>query len=676
MADHKGYFYHTYLLSIPLRIWRGLSSLAKRLSFSHWGLGLKLSFIISLLIFFVASLISFQVIRQERSALENELKKRGVNIVENLSKLSSDMVAERDLWGLYKLVRNIAQTYVSKGPWENELVYAIVIDDDGKLLAHSNPKNYQIGTSFNLTDVDVRAFRTDRLLIQSTRYDNKPIYDIALPIYSSKDKRRIGVARIGISRVYLEEALKGIRNEVLLTSFILALLGAIIGLIIAEKLTNPLKRLTNAAIEISNGRWRSIIGISPRAGDEFTQLSQAFNTMTFKLKEKIKEIEDTKSYLESLLENANDFIYTIDREGRITYVNRKFEALGYKRSEILGRQLMDIVEGELSCYLSNDQLSSYIASGDLKRGNREGCTRPVEVKIKGKDGRYREILMSMTPLFDRNKRLTGVLGIGCDITEKKRLEDQLFKAEKLASLGTFAAGLAHEIRNPLGSVITATRLMYSREGCLNRDSECKTLIDVINKESRRLDKILTDFLYFARPREPRMERVDVNGLLRDIVDLIRLDKCISRRVSFNTDFDLDVSYAYIDSDLIKQVFWNIILNSIEALDGREDGSIEVRTRSEGGGIRIEVADNGAGIGKEELCRVFEPFYTKKSTGTGLGLAIANRVIELHQGTIEIESELGIGTVCRITLPVEQTMVERAYRDREEEALSLEATHGG
>lgn len=593
--------------------------------FLRWSLGEKLSASLCVVVFGVALLISFFVIVHAERALDAELQKRGVNIVQSLARLSAEPILQDDLWGLYKVVRDIVQG----GPGslsENVVVYAMVLGPRGEVLAHSDPARFPIGEALAPEPVGTAALAAENLLIQPKQgEDGEVLYDVAYAVVV--DRQKLAVARIGLTRGYLEANLARIKRDVFLIAALLAALGMALGLVISRRITRPLARLTASVQALSQGRLDERIHVETREKDEVGLLADSFNQMAENLREKVREIQATKQYLENLLESASDFIYTLDLEGRITYVNRKFTELGYDKGELIGRPASALIP---------EFRAGRVAT-------RSGET--FELRLQDKQGSARVVVVTISPLTDVEGRIVGTLGMAKDITERKELEQRLLASEKLASIGEMAGAVAHEIRNPLSSIYTAVNL-------LSRDSpvgaEQMTLFQSIREESRRLNRILTDFLRFTRPRSALFQPHDLNTLVREVLEAVRHDEGARGKV-IATELDLGLGPVHADADQIKQVLWNIVLNGLQAVG--EGGVVVVATALEDGRAKVCVRDNGPGIAPHALARLFEPFLSTKRDGVGLGLAIAHRIVEAHGGRIEVESNQEGGTAVEISLPV-------------------------
>lgn len=232
--------------------------------------------------------------------------------------------------------------------------------------------------------------------------------------------------------------------------------------------------------------------------------------------------------------------------------------------------------------------------------------------------------------------------------ESERLHARLREAERLATAGELAAGMAHEIRNPLAAIVNATALLT--DSVTLTPEERATTLAAVRTEARRLNRILSDFLHLARPTEARVARADIRDVVEHVSALIREDRSRAPAVDVKIAVDPAVPRFAFDRDQVIQVLWNVALNGVEAMNGRGRLSMEV-TRDDGQ-VALAVSDTGRGIPPEHLRRVFEPFYSGKRNGTGLGLTIANRIVAAHGGRIEVDSAPGRGTRVTLLFPVD------------------------
>jgi signal transduction histidine kinase len=341
------------------------------------------------------------------------------------------------------------------------------------------------------------------------------------------------------------------------------------------------------------------------------------------------EVSALKEFNERLIDGLGEGLQLVDETFAVRHANRW-----------LAEQL-PVAQGR-RCY------ENLTADGRQCPGcpldERASLTAPVRLRVTGALDRRFELTCS--PVRQPDGRVF-LLELVSDVTERERMRTRLTEAERLASVGELAAGVAHEIRNPLAAIVNAMALLQ-REDTLAADERTAT-IGAVRKEARRLNAILSDFLRFARPGEPK--RID--GHLGDVVSHVMALVGEQQRSASGLEVDVrvepDLPRFAFDADQLTQVLWNISLNAIEAMKGR--GRLSIHVRLDGGDAMIEVADTGPGIATDDLRRIFEPFYSKRSGGTGLGLPIARRIVAAHGGRIDVQSVAGEGTRVFIRLPV-------------------------
>ncbi len=373
------------------------------------------------------------------------------------------------------------------------------------------------------------------------------------------------------------------------------------------------------------------------------QLETYREELEHNVKERTREIEETTQYLENLLENANDVIYTLDTEQRFTYVNSKIEAWGYRKDDLLGRPYLAL-------------LSKRHRGKRLKSTLDIGAKQVYEVEVVTRTGEPRAVMVSVSPLHGVEGAILGVLGIARDMTETKKLEQQIRNSEKLASVGKLAAGVAHEINNPLGGILNC--LYNLRKGALspNRQEEYWSSME---DGVRRVQKIVRQLLDFSQQHEPEFALTDINHVV-DRVLALTTHLFSPNRILLETGFGQGLPNVMVDRHMMEQVLMNLVLNAVQAM--KDGGVLTIRTSVAEGICLIEVRDTGSGIPPAILPRIFDPFFTTKSEGegTGLGLSVSLGIVERHGGKILVDSEVGRGTTFTLCLPVsrERSLMER------------------
>jgi signal transduction histidine kinase len=271
-----------------------------------------------------------------------------------------------------------------------------------------------------------------------------------------------------------------------------------------------------------------------------------------------------------------------------------------------------------------------------------------EAKLVGSGGQEREVEVTYSPVRREDGTIRFILGVLRDIEDRKSLQEQLIQSKKLAALGTLVAGIAHELRNPLGIIRSAAEILSNEERTGPQRREATGLI---LEETRRLDKSIREFLSFARPRPARPEPTDVVGLLERAVALHSAREQGSR-LKITERMEDGLPLVMLDADLIRQVFDNLLANAEEAKPDSEEGvalTISVY-RADKRHVRIDFTDDGVGIEEDQLGRIYDPFFTTKRDGTGLGLSIVLKIVTEHRGRLQVASEPGAGTTFSVLLP--------------------------
>jgi signal transduction histidine kinase len=281
---------------------------------------------------------------------------------------------------------------------------------------------------------------------------------------------------------------------------------------------------------------------------------------------------------------------------------------------------------------------------DCPLADRQHLDTPVHLEITGPQDR--RLRLTCSPVRQPDGQ-TLLLELVADVTEEERLRVRLSEAERLATAGELATGMAHEIRNPLAAILNATKLL-ERQEILTAD-ERTSILGALKTEAGRLNTTLSDFLLFARPRAPKRVLGDVRAVVAHVATLVREECAHAGGVQIEVRQDPAVPLFAFDADQLTQVLWNIMLNGVEAMGGQ--GRLTLEIQGQPGEVRIAVSDTGPGIPPEEQWRIFQPFFSKRQGGTGLGLAIAQRIASAHGGRIEVESVCGQGSRFIVCLPV-------------------------
>jgi PAS domain S-box-containing protein len=353
----------------------------------------------------------------------------------------------------------------------------------------------------------------------------------------------------------------------------------------------------------------------------------------------IMDVVQENELLEMVLYSMTDGVVVLDEKQNVILLNKAAERLfPFKSGEVTERPLWDA--------LADSGLSAFFHEALIGQENIED----KEISLES-GGVPRILSCTMMPLVRDGRIQGGLLHIE-DITEKKGKEARLRRAENLASLTTLTAGVAHEIKNPLGSISIHIQLIQK---ALNKPERGTTeliqnYLDIINEEVERLNGIIVDFLFAVRPMDMNLVGQNLNEMVKDLFDFMHFE-LEEQGIRLELEFDPDLPDLQLDVKYMKQALLNIVKNAISAMP--EGGSLRVLTRRVDDQAELSISDTGVGIPEENMAKIFEPYFTTKDFGSGLGLTLVYKIIKEHQGEINLSSREGEGTTFSITLPVPQ-----------------------
>ena len=349
------------------------------------------------------------------------------------------------------------------------------------------------------------------------------------------------------------------------------------------------------------------------------------------LKAKQKDLEQLEAINASIVHSMDSGLLTLTSAGMIRTFNRAAEMItGFSREEVLGKPLSSIFPDVVQHAASSN--------AHLKK-------KPYryDVEFKKKDGTAGYLGFSMSSLKEPDGKHIGKLLIFQDLTAFKNMEEHVKRVEKLAAIGEMAAGIAHEIKNPLASMSGSTQLLEKE---VNNTPVARKLMDIVLRETDRLNALANDFLLFARPSSDKIESVELSSAIGDTLELFRKNGICQNRITVVQDLAPGV-WTEMDPKHTRQILWNLLLNAAEAIDGT--GTIEVSLRTAEDMVQVTVKDDGCGMSEETTNKIFDPFFTTKAHGTGLGLSIVYRLLEPYNGRLDVQSRQGQGSTFTLYL---------------------------
>lgn len=359
------------------------------------------------------------------------------------------------------------------------------------------------------------------------------------------------------------------------------------------------------------------------------------------LREKEQGLNRLQAFHENIVRSISSGIFTADATGVLTSFNPAAQELtGYTAGQVVGRAWREIFNWH------PNQPSDEATAGALPAMTR------FEVECKNANGNRLVLGMTVSPLYEQREE-HGLVGVFKDLTQIRELEAEMRRKEWLANLGEMSAGMAHEIRNPLGALAGAMQMLRKES---TADATDRRLMDIAIREATRLDAIITEFLQYARPPELDLAEHNINKILAETMDLVQHEARIRKRITIATSLAVGALVVQVDQNQMRQVFWNLATNAFDAMP--EGGQLTISTgcrhvdaagRS-GDVVEIAFQDTGEGIAQDNLDKIFLPFFTTKKEGSGLGLAAVHRIVDLHGGWIKVESQPQRGTCFVVCLP--------------------------
>ncbi len=423
-------------------------------------------------------------------------------------------------------------------------------------------------------------------------------------------------------------------------TLLIALIGIIVAvelsILLAHNISRPIKNLAEVCDQIAQGNLENKMPLERT--DEIGVLSRALHNMLERLKENSKKLEAMKKSNEDILRCIDIGIIAVNKEGSIIGINQAANNL------MVDKYVVD----------ENDQYVGELSTLLMENLHRTVTTeQPVHnLEWKIKDGQSTRYLVVTTGLLrSEDGSSNGAICSFSDITQRKKVEERIERVNRLVSLGELAAGLAHEIRNPLAGMKTSSQVLLNR---LKDQTSNKNLIEGVLFEIDRLNMLIADLLNFAHPRPADRTYVNVVEIIKKALELTE-NELEKHNIKLEMSVETKDTMAYIDRNQMEQVFLNIIINAVKAMKEGGKLSIKVYKKEDSMFRKLKVAfsDTGVGIEHENISRIFDPFFTTDPGGTGLGLSVVHKLVTANDGDIEVTSKVNQGTTFIISLPWEE-----------------------
>lgn len=581
-------------------------------------------------------------IRRESQGILDQMQKDGIALAKSYA-----LSAENSLLlkaGLGRLTGEASRT--------RAIDYLKIIDRNGRVIGHTDVNRIGEVTHDPLYS---RALRTPitaleqgkrPITVADQNENGRNVYRVIVPLVILDSV--VGVLEVGLDMAGIAHAVQRTNIQSLIIAVGALTFGGLLTWFLSLSLTRPISDLVNAAERIAAGDLDH--QIAAQSQDEVGHLAASFNYMTQRLREytgnliRINDqlkahaatIEELRIHNENILASIRAGVLTVDLGGRVTTLNRAGADILALETDAIGRRIADVPG-------AGHGLLSVVDNGL----NDHQLLHGYEIEVPLPSGRT-VLSVDSTFLCDQESRTCGLVVTFDDVTEVRELQRRILESEKLAAMGELAAGVAHEVRNPLGAVKTCAQFL---RGSFTADHPNMRFIQLIIRETDRLDQLVERLLNFTRSSSGDFQYENVNELLENAAALAEL-KVAGQKLAINKDYDTSLPCSFVDARRLQLGFLNIMLNAIDAMP--DGGHISVGTSYDPVArlIRVSISDTGEGIPEDRIGKVFSPFFTTRPSGTGLGLAIVKRVVTEHGGTIGVESQVGAGTKFTITLPLQ------------------------
>jgi signal transduction histidine kinase len=508
------------------------------------------------------------------------------------------------------------------------LLYALVVDPQGKIILHSE------GTKTEQQHPERPNLENLLSMGPITRfnvlYQEGTIFDSTLPM--TWENIPIGEVIVGIHTSLLRERMTASLHTSLLFGLIALPIAWLVTMGLAALTLRPIHALAHQMEQIRQGHFDVLTDLSRT--DEFRELAAQLQLLGQQLKlDRLKTLSE-EPHLQAVIEHLEDGVIILDNQGKILFLHHAMDMMvDIPNTHLLGQHLE--VLGESFAPLT--QLVN-----KALREKKNFLAIPSSLPRKTKMTSFHLSVICLGPPSD----LFGVMILCRDLEAVHTLQSLVQYAAQLTTLGHLTSGLAHEVKNPLNSMLIHLEIL--REEAKDYNGEFKNSLQILEGEVHRLDRVVLGFLKFMRPQDLEFSSVQVNDLLRSKVSLLEAEWG-TKNIRFHLECDANLPSISADSDLLIQVFLNIIINGCQAME--HGGDIRITTSThQGNEIRISISDQGPGISPEAQKKIFQLFHTTKHHGSGLGLPLAYRFVQLHEGVLDVQSEVGKGTTFIIRLP--------------------------
>jgi signal transduction histidine kinase len=514
------------------------------------------------------------------------------------------------------------------GSWP--MVYdAAIVDLDGKAILHTNPElvGKQVPDRSNFQIVQDAGFKRQLRLV----YNPPSVYDVRVPLQLNGEP--FGSIRVGVSTIFVKNELTPRLRHAVVLSAIAIFLSLIVAAVLSHIALGPLERISRSLDTMSGGQEQTFTGFGAQA-DEYGLVTLKIAHLGRQMRDAKEIFSALKDNVDQIMANLQDGLMLFTRDTRVVLVSASVERfLGRPRRELLGHKAKEIFSPSASfgaLMLDAFQRGLPIASREIEAPN------------------AKRIQISLDFIHEQGTQIGALLNMR-DAESVRRIEDEIEMSRRMSASGRLTRGVAHEVKNPINAIVLHLQLLQTKLHQIDPDT--RRHMDIIGNEIHRLDRVVQILVDFTRPRELRLDEMDLRKILDDVVALAGPDAA-QHNVQINCQLPADPVMVKVDSDFIKQAILNVVLNGVQAMP--DGGALAISTRKENDTVVTEISDHGGGIPPEIQDKIFELYFTTKKGGSGIGLAQTYQIFQWHYGFVDFDARDGEGSTFRLHLPLVAT----------------------
>jgi signal transduction histidine kinase len=603
-------------------------------------IALAITFMVVVMVSAFSYLYISQLLRQRLNAASDIAQLLAQQIVYSASNAVFDMSSTKVDTDNSKAVRKAIEGYLTTDTNLNDLldssvgnvpiVYdAAIMDLDGRALLHSNP---DLDGKILTPRPDFERLRNARFIDQLRMiYRPSSVYDVRQSL--KLNGAPFGTVRVGISTVLLKSELTPRLQHAIVFSVGAIFLSLLLSASISRLALGPLEEI-NRNLDDASGGGTDYAASNDGNHDEYGLVTLKIANLGRKMRDAKEIFSALKDNVDQLMANLQDGLMLFTRDSRVVLVSASVERfLGRPRGEMLGRTAQEV-------FSNRSPLGALLLEAFERR-------RPLgQREIESPSGR--RVQLSLDFIQEKTTQI-GALLIMRDTESVRRLEDEIEMSRRLSASGRLTRGVAHEVKNPINAIVLHLHLLQNK--LQQMDPGTRRHVDIIGNEIHRLDRVVQILVDFTRPRDLKLEEVDLRRLLEDVAALASPDAA-QHGVAIVRDLPNQPLLIKADLDFMKQAILNVVINGIQAMN--EGGQLTITARRDDVMVVTEIRDTGSGIPKDVQEKIFELYFTTKTDGSGIGLAQTYQVMQWHYGTVDFETREGEGTTFRLRMPLAES----------------------